>query len=177
VDVGFGSQSPLHPIPLEKGSDQVYSSVPGAEVRLVYRPIAPNTDQSQCLWVLETRNKSHPDWAGGYCFSELEWLPNDFDIINFRTSQAPQSWFTQRLVLVRTLVDEETRTKAIGMLILGGNVIERRIGEGKKEIVVDAKTEKERVTALSEWFGIVLRPDEERGITGLASEITSKGSV
>jgi arylamine N-acetyltransferase len=40
VDVGFGSTSPLHPIPLDKTSNEVYNSVPGAEIRLVYRPIA-----------------------------------------------------------------------------------------------------------------------------------------
>ncbi|KIX03370.1 uncharacterized protein Z518_06922 [Rhinocladiella mackenziei CBS 650.93] len=171
VDVGFGSQSPIHPLPLDKDPDLVYPSVPGAEVRLAYRPIAPNTDSSQCLWVLETRNKSHPHWAGGYCFTELEWLPEDFEIINYRTSQDPQSWFTHRLVLLKPLLDEETKTKPIGTVILSGNVIERRIGEGKKEVVVDAKSEKERIVGLRTWFDVVLYPEEERGIAGMPSEI------
>ncbi|EXJ82761.1 hypothetical protein A1O3_06576 [Capronia epimyces CBS 606.96] len=173
VDVGFGSQSAVRPLPLIKGSDAVYKSVPGAEVRLVYRPIAPNTDSSQFLWVLETRNTTNPAWAGGFCFSELEWLPADFEIINYRTSQDPRSWFTHRLVLVKTLVDDETRTKPLGTVILSGNVIERRLGEAAKEVVVEAKTEHERIIALKTWFGIALLPEEERGIAGRATEICS----
>ncbi|EHY53767.1 hypothetical protein ABEF92_006511 [Exophiala dermatitidis] len=181
VDVGFGSQSAIHPIPLIKGDSQnppkVYNSVPGAEVRLVYRPIASNTDSSPSLWVLETRNKTHPEWQGAYCFSEVEWLPADFEIINYRTSQDPRSWFTHRLVMVRTLIDEETRTKPVGTLILSGNVIERRLGEAKKEVVLEARTERERIIGLRTWFGIVLQPEEERGIVGMASEIRSPSGV
>ncbi|OCT47337.1 N-acetyltransferase family protein [Cladophialophora carrionii] len=177
VDVGFGSTSPLHPIPLDHTSTKVYNSVPGAEIRLLYRPIASNTDQSQRLWVLESRNKSHPQWQGCYCFDTLEWLPADFEIINYRTSQDPASWFTHRLVLVRILVDEETRTKATGTVILGGEKIERRLGEAPKEVVMEAKSESERVEGLKTWFGIVLNPNEVRGIRGTATEIRKPPTV
>ncbi|ETI25328.1 hypothetical protein G647_02100 [Cladophialophora carrionii CBS 160.54] len=177
VDVGFGSTSPLHPIPLDHTSNKVYNSVPGAEIRLLYRPIASNTDQSQRLWVLESRNKSHPQWQGCYCFDTLEWLPADFEIINYRTSQDPASWFTHRLVLVRILVDEETRTKATGTVILGGEKIERRLGEAPKEVVMEAKSESERVEGLKTWFGVVLNPDEVRGIRGTATEIRKPPTV
>lgn len=178
MDVGFGSQPLLQPIPLLKNSDKVYPSVPGAEVRLVYRPIACNSDPTQSLWVAELRNKSNPSvWSGAYCFSELEWLPEDFEIINYRTSNDPACWFTHRLVLVRTLVDEETRTKPTGTVILNGNVIERRLGESKKEVVVDAKTEQERIVGLKTWFDVVLLPEEERGIGGMASALTAPFEV
>ncbi|KIX99798.1 uncharacterized protein Z520_04434 [Fonsecaea multimorphosa CBS 102226] len=177
VDVGFGSTSPVHAIPLDYDNPGPYESVPGAQVRLVYRPIASNTDQSQKLWVLETRNKTEQKWQGGYCFADLEWLPMDFEIINYRTSQDPASWFTHRLVLVRILVDEETRTKARGTVILSGTVFERRIDGGPKEVVLDAKSEKERVQGLKTWFGIELTPDEQRGISGTAAEIQKPFSV
>ncbi|KAJ9610815.1 hypothetical protein H2200_005592 [Cladophialophora chaetospira] len=175
VDVGFGSTNPLFPIPIEHSSTKVYETVPGAELRFVQRPIASNTDQSQRMWVLESRNKSHPQWSGCYCFADLEWLPSDFEIINYRTSRDPKSWFTHRLVLVKVLVDDETRSKATGTVILTGNKIERRIGEGDKEVVLEAKTEKERVEGLKKWFGVVLSPDEERGIRGTAAEIQKHG--
>lgn len=178
VDVGFGSQSPLNPIPLDPTpTPMLHASVPGVEVRLIHRPIASNTDATQKLWVLETRNTTHPDWTAGYCFADVEWLPADFDIINYRTSQDPRSWFTHRLVLVKTLVDEETRTKPLGTVTLMGDVIERRIGTGKKEVVVQAKSEKERVLALRTWFGVVLLPEEERGISGMASEVRKPQNV
>lgn len=167
----------MHPLPLHKDSDQVYNSVPGAEIRLVHRAIASFTDSSQRMWVLETRNTSKPAWSPGYCFSDQEWLPEDFEIINYRTSQDRASWFTHRLVLVKTLVDEETRTRPTGTVILGGNVIERRLGEGKKEVVVEAKTESDRIMGLRTWFGVVLVPEEERGIIGTAGEIRPPAEV
>ncbi|KIW18404.1 hypothetical protein PV08_02692 [Exophiala spinifera] len=187
ADVGFGSQPLIDAIPLIKPTREdcsdapIYPSVPGAECRLVYRPIAPNTDQSQRLWVFETRNKSKPEWAAGYCFSELEWLPGDFEIINYRTSMDPTSWFTHRIVLAKILVDEK-REKPTGTITMSGEKIERRLaveygGKGSKEVVVDAKTEKDRVMGLRTWFGIVLHPDEERGIKGMASEIAEPFNV
>ena len=36
-------------------------------------------------------------------------------------------------------MDEETRTKATGTVILSGEKIERRIGEARKEVLLDAK--------------------------------------
>jgi hypothetical protein len=80
-------------------------------------------------------------------------------------------------VLVRILVDEETHTKATGTVILFNGKIERRIGEAKKEVVLDAKSEEERVEGLKTWFGIVLRPDEVRGIKGTPAEISKEPSV
>lgn len=188
VDVGFGSVTPLHPIPLDNSlSDKVYHSVPGAELRLVHRPIASNTDASQRLWVLESRTTTNSKWAGCYCFDVLEWLPSDFAIINYRTSQDPTSWFTHRLVMAKVLVDEQTRTKATGTVVLNGSVFERRVvpsdresgnhEAGPKEVVLEAKTEKERVEGLKKWFGITLDGDEARGIIGRASEISAPFSV
>ena len=139
----------------------------------------PDTDQTQKLWVLESRVKTHPVWQGCYCFDTLEWLPNDFEIINYRTSQDRASWFTHRLILVRILVDEETRTKPTGTIILNGDKFERRSGESgeTKEVVLEAKSEKERVEGLRKWFGIHLTPDEERGIRGTVAEITNPPRV
>lgn len=80
-------------------------------------------------------------------------------------------------MLLRVLVDEETRTKATGTVVLSGHRIERRVGEGEKEVLVDATTEKERVDGLRRWFGVNLLPEEERGIAGTASEIKAAPSV
>ena len=160
----------MHPIPLTKGLEQAHESVPGSFARLVNRPIASNTTD-QNVWVLELKNATTDTWSGGYCFTEVEWLPQDFEILNYRTSKDHKSWFTYRLVLVRTLIDEETRTKAIGTIILMENKVERRLNGGNKEILVEAKNEAERVQALRQWFGIILLPEEERGIRAMPSEI------
>lgn len=148
--------------------------MPGSFVRLVHRHIAPNTTGHKA-WVLELKNTTTNKWSGGYCFTEFEWLPQDFEIINYRTSKDPKSWFTYKLALARTLIDEETRTKAIGMITLTERKVARRIGTGEKEVLVEAKSEAERVQALRQWFGIVLTPEEERGIRSMPSEITGEG--
>lgn len=147
--------------------------MPGSFVRLVHRAIAPNTT-SQHVWVLELKNTTTNQWSAGYCFTEFEWLPQDFEILNYRTSRDPKSWFTYKLVLVRTLIDDETRTRPVGTIILTGAKVERRIGTGKKEVLVEAKSEAERVRALEQWFGVVLRPDEVRGIQSMPTEITGE---
>jgi arylamine N-acetyltransferase len=167
----------LHPIPISlDAQDNIYNSVPGAYLRLQYRSIASNTT-SQKLWVLEQRTGTHTTWQGGYCFDLLEWLPSDFAIINYRTSQDRASWFTHQLVLVKILVDEETRTKALGTMILSNQKFERRLSQADKEVVLEAKTEQERIDGLKKWFGIVLSPAEQRGIRGTAAEITKPPSV
>ncbi|KAH6954125.1 hypothetical protein DER45DRAFT_596063 [Fusarium avenaceum] len=117
VDVGFGSASPISPLPLPEASSKEQEAVPGSLMRLVNRAIAPNTTDHK-FWVLELKNTTTNAWSAAFCFAELVWLPQDFDIINYRTQQDQKSWFTYKLVLVRMLIDEETRTKAIGSIIL-----------------------------------------------------------
>ncbi|KIV94803.1 hypothetical protein PV10_02535 [Exophiala mesophila] len=170
VDVGLGGGCPVHPIPLDKSTSQSYDTTPGSSVRVVRRNIASHTTDQQ-VWVLELSNTTTNTWSAAYCFTEVEWLPQDFEIINFNTSQSPRSWFTYRVILVRLVIDEETRTKALGSIMLMDHKFERRLGDGKKELLLEAKTEEERVQGLRQWFGIILRPEEERGIRALASEI------
>jgi len=151
------------------------AGAPGREQRLVKRNIAPNTDPTQKLWVIETRSTATTTttaspWRAGYCFTELEWLPEDFAIINYRTSHDPQSWFTHKLVLAKALLDEK-QEMPIGSLVLVGGEITRRVHGQPKETVASCRTEKERVEALKTWFGIELNPDEQRGILGTAAEL------
>lgn len=166
----MGGGCPLHPIPLDKTTSQSYQTTPGSSVRLVHRNIASYTTD-QRVWVLELSNASTNAWSGAYCFTEVEWLPQDFEIINFNTSQSPKSWFTYRIILVKLVIDEETRTKALGLIMLLDQKFERRLADGKREVLLDAKTEAERVQGLRQWFGVVLRAEEERGIQALASEV------
>jgi arylamine N-acetyltransferase len=109
VDVGFGSQGALRSIPLIPSS--LVQSVPGLEGRLSYRPIAPLTQSSQKMWLFETRNTTSQTWNPGYCFSELEFLPEDFVNFNYKTSRDPLSWFTYRFVVTRVLLDEKRRRR------------------------------------------------------------------
>lgn len=159
----------VSPVPLENGATR--SGAPGAEVRLVRKPIAQNEDPSQQLWVLEMRNSTNNEWANAYCFTELEWLPEDFTAINYHTSQNPRSWFTYRLVLSQTLLDEK-QERAVGTIVMVNNDISRRMDPNSpKETLATCRTEEERVQAIEKWFGIKLLPEERRGIIGMVTEI------
>ena len=74
------------------------ASVPASDCRLVHKPIAQFTDQGQKLWVFEVQNGSESPWIPGYCFSEMEFLPEDFEIMNFHASQSRTSWFMETIV-------------------------------------------------------------------------------
>lgn len=225
VDIGFGGSGPTRPIPLcdpsrsdaelrlfkasaigplHTGSDILVKLHQRA---LSEEPTARRSaDPAQAQWVYETAKKSEPDangqlvWMPQYAFTETEFLPADFAMMNWYTSTSPQMWFTYRIVCARYLLDgdfddlsctplnEEQELsmkmqarvdrKIVGQISLDGGVVKRRIGD-KSEVVEVCKTEAERVKALERWFGIRLTAEERRGIKGLGTELrgsTTTGS-
>ena len=92
VDAGFGGHGAIEPVLLKEGATA--KGVPGVTQRLVRRKLAPFT-AGQTLWMVEaqTMKESKPGqdaqevyWRPAYCFSEQEWLPQDFELISYRTS-------------------------------------------------------------------------------------------
>lgn len=167
VDVGFGTTGSISPLKLQDGVTS--SIVPTAESRLLRKAIAPATDQSQLMWVLEVRNDPQSGWSSQYCFSELEFLPEDFAVMSYQISQSRTSWFLQMLVLTKLILNED-RTAAIGTLTIMKEEVKERL-EGKSTVLLVCENEKERVQALDTYFGVKLNADEARGIQGLPSEI------
>jgi arylamine N-acetyltransferase len=167
VDVGFGSSGAVQPICLQDG--ETVPNVPTAHGRLVYKHIAPCTDAGQKMWVFEVQNTVESSWIPQYCFSELEFLPQDFMIMNDRTSQSRTSWFTQKLVLTKILLNE-VGERPLGNLTLSRNELKKRL-HGKSETLITCKSEEVRVDILEKYFDVKLRSDEIRGIQGLPSEI------
>ncbi|KAF7507739.1 hypothetical protein GJ744_010168 [Endocarpon pusillum] len=167
VDVGFGSSGAVKPIHLKDG--EIVQSVPPARQRLVYQAIAQLTNASQKMWVFEVQFSPESSWIPQYCFSEVEFLPEDFRVMNYFTSQSRTSWFTQWLVMTKVILDSE-RKKPVGSLILSGNELKHRL-HGHSETLVICVTEAERVSMLEKYFDVKLEPDEIRGVQGLSSEI------
>jgi arylamine N-acetyltransferase len=178
IDVGFANFGTLSPMRLEENA--IVNCVPGLQARLVRRSIAENvTDQK--LWVLETCDSHSRTWQPGYCFSEMEFLPQDFRTFNFRTMRDSTSWFTTTLVLTKVLLSEEpngnggeSERDAIGTLTLFGDTLKRRVDGGESEELVICKSEVERVEVLQKWFDVVLSAEERVGIKGLVSEIAEQ---
>lgn len=207
VDVGFGGNTPPFPVPLLSSSDEAaeFTTIHPAKGKLEYRPlINPTTTTTtsssyadrQNLWIYSHKEteKEDAEWKEMYAFSELEFFPADFEVMNLQVMTAPQSFFVQTVLCVRTVLssedlssssssfpsgsgsasrEEQDEEKIIGTLILFRDVVKRKIyAKGEKEEILERlETEEQRWAALGRWFGIYLTPEEKRGIRGLGSEL------
>jgi arylamine N-acetyltransferase len=169
VDVGFGSNDALHPIPLKDGEFDLIAPVRG---KLEYRALAHHSDPSQRVWVYSVQQSEQAPWEDMYSFVEVEFFPEDFRVMNMTTSSAPQSFFVQNVMCMRVLLKEGT-DEPEGVIILHRDYVKRRVGD-KVEILQMLETEEDRLKVLQEWFSITLGEDEKAAIRGLPSELRRK---
>lgn len=165
VDVGFGSNGAVLPLALKP--DMNSPGIGPQEHRLRHTNIASNSNSDQRLWIFQHRNSPDEEWTDTYCFTELEFLPADYEIMSFWTSQSRKTFFTSMIVVVRMVLEGE---EIVGTLILEGSGLKRRI-KGKMEQLGTFQTENERVEALKKWFDIELSEEERGGIKGLVSQL------
>ena len=166
VDVGFGGNGPTHPVPLEE--DVATPNIAPASVRLTYKPLTDNVDQTQKLWCYEHRINATAQWDELYCFAETEFLPIDFTIMNYYTSTNRAMFCTFKVLCVRTLMDAHGDIE--GLLIMVDGVLKRRI-HGETRRLEEMHTEEARVAVLKKYFGIELSEEEQAGIPGLPSAL------
>jgi arylamine N-acetyltransferase len=169
VDVGFGGNGPIVPMVLDK-SGSVQPHIAPASARLQWRNIPGNTDPNQRLWVYEHRIDGSSDFQIFYSFTELEFLPSDYNIMNYFTSTNAKTFFTRVIVGEKKIAGEDGELP-VGTLILGNGDLKWRInGEKKKEIKFES--EDDRVRAIEEHFGIKLSQVERDSIRGLPSALS-----
>lgn len=138
-------------------------------MRLVRDSISEFTDKTQKVWIYQIRYNPESNWLPMICFSDVEFLPQDFEVMNFSVSQTRTSWFTQVFVCMRMDLGEGGE-EIIGQYVMSGKEVKRRV-RGQTEILQLMKTEEDRVQALAKYFGMRLRNSEIEGIRGLASEL------
>lgn len=170
VDVGFGSNGPMRPALVESGHE--FPSIAPYRGRLDFKNIEQHSDPRQRIWVYSLQENPDGEWKEMYCFAEIEFFPADFGVMNLSTMTKPQSYFVQTVLAMRTILNSET-DDAEGVMILHGNYVKRRLG-GQSEILQTLETEEQRIRALEGYFQIVLKPEEQRAIRGLATELKSK---
>lgn len=193
VDVGFGANEPVRPLKLEPDTVQ-YHTAP-ASARLRFAPIAQGVKRSSDnkLWIYEHRYRDEEPWAPVYCFSDIEFLPEDLAIMNLWPQKDPRSLFTWKLMCVRFTLDTETIAipgggaesspeesikrdgpgEINGALILdGANLKWRRNGD--KVFEVTFSSEAERLQGLERYFGIVLSRGDSEAIRGTILSIPDK---
>jgi arylamine N-acetyltransferase len=154
-------------MPLSQGQISKWGATK-AETRLTYEENANQIVQG--LWTLEHRISESQDWVPIYHFGMTEFLPQDFETMNFATSNRKTSFFTYKILCLNLIYDEDV-DDITGALILNGGELKRRIYENS-EILIDCKTEKERVGVLKEHFGIILSEREKAAIRSTVTELT-----
>ena len=166
VDVGFGPDGPSRPLALISGDTR--SGIGPQSLKLEYRTLQQHSDPSQRVWVYSHRANDDAPWTEAFSFTETEFFPEDFEVMNLSTMTLRQSIFTQMVICTKTLLSENGDVE--GVLILSNNAVKKRIG-GVTSVVETLKSEEQRVNALKNWFGIVLSEEEQKGIIGLATEL------
>ena len=174
VDVGVGAAyGPTEPIPLE--ANKVVPSMAPRCLRLIRRTISDEvvsvSPDAQLLWQFEHRNKDADEWMPTYVFSELEFFPADYEIMNWYTSTHRSSWFTHKIVCGLMLMDLGNESEEIiGYKSLFEKSIKKRY-LGQDEAPYEITTEAARIEKLQSWFGVKLDEVEISSIEGTCTEI------
>lgn len=166
LDVGFGGNGPTQPLLLDASKSQAQNIEP-ADMRLTKQNIPVNTDPKQKLWVYQHRNNPDSEWLPIYCFTELEFLPQDYEVMSFYSSQSRRSWFTYRIVCVKMMMEEG---ELVGTLKLTGRNVKRRT-RGETKHLTTCNNEEERVRALKDYFDIRLSPADAGAIKGMVTAL------
>ncbi|RHZ43865.1 arylamine N-acetyltransferase family protein [Aspergillus thermomutatus] len=167
VDVGFGSNGPTSPLPMKE--NEVAVCIAPGEMRLIKDSIPDFVDKSQKVWIYQIRHDPESEWIPIYSFSDVEFLAQDFAVMNFATSHKPTSWFTQAFVCTKVILGEHG-LEPRGLYVLSGKEIKRRLG-GETEVVATLENEDDRRQALAKYFDMHFQDYEVQGIQGLSSEI------
>lgn len=165
VDVGFGGDGAIKPIPLVDGL--VTRNIGRQELRLEYGNIPQQSDKSQRLWIYQYRNDPALPWNSFYCFPELEFFEEDFRIMNHFTSTHPDS-FQKHIPLVIKFL--RRGREIYGKVMLVTDQVKQNLG-GKTSVVKVCRTEDERVDALKEYLGITITDEEREGIRAWETEL------
>ncbi|KAI4269836.1 MAG: hypothetical protein L6R38_007319 [Xanthoria sp. 2 TBL-2021] len=164
VDVAFGGNGATAPLPLEENT--IHERIAPSEMRLIRSNIKQHTDPDQRLWLYQARDTRDSEWQTQYCFTETEFLPEDYEMMNFWTSQSRTSIFTQAILMAKMVMEEG---RLVGAVTMFNGKVKREVGD----VVVErfCMSEEDRLGILREWFGVRLTGEEERGIRGLVTEL------
>ncbi|KAK7973310.1 hypothetical protein PG988_007444 [Apiospora saccharicola] len=168
LDVGMGSMGPNLPFPLRHGFET--TSIAPRRVRLQLRPIAESyasATPGPNMWCYDVCNSpaesGENKWTPVYCFTETEFLPQDYEVMSWFTSTNPRSLFT-RYITCTLMIQDEEREELVGNLTLFVDTVRETIGADHK-LVKECKTEEDRVQALADIFHVHLMDEEKAGIT------------
>lgn len=129
--------------------NEVTVCIAPSEMRLIKDSIPELVDRSQKLWIYQVRYNPESEWIPMYSFSEVEFLPQDFGVMNFATSKNPTSWFTQAFVCTKVILSEDG-LEPRGIYVMSGKEVKKRLGK-ETQVVATLANENDRRQALDGW--------------------------
>ncbi|KAI0186053.1 hypothetical protein EV127DRAFT_439997 [Xylaria flabelliformis] len=167
VDIAFGGDCATLPMPIVDGL--VHQNIGAQQIRLVHDWIPTQlkrTEESK-LWIYEYRNRPEMEWNPFYCFTMVEFMPNDWEVVNVFASSSPKSWQTKTVIAIKFLrrAGDDGAEEIYGKRMLVDGVVKENLG-GKTAVIHECKTEDERVAALQKYFDIYLTEEEKSAIEG-----------
>jgi len=167
-DVGFGGDGPTAPVLMEHG--HVQRNLGAQEIRLVRGAFLGSVAGPE-FWFYEYRNAAEAQWNTYYAFPEMEFTAADFEGMNFWTATSARSFQIEQVLVVRFVRDQEGEEVAVGgKYMLHNGKVKRNFG-GKTELVLECRTEHERIAALQKYFNITLTEAQRKGIEGYRTEL------
>ncbi|KAK7422500.1 hypothetical protein QQZ08_009490 [Neonectria magnoliae] len=189
VDVGFGANGPITPLRMDPTGNEFFNHLGPMSVRLRYDVIPQGFNRKTKVWIYENRLQPDADWTPLYCFTDMEFLPEDIQNMNLAPSTMPSSIFVQKVLCTRFTTDNDFKVvngkievltrwdtddaKVNGSLILVDNKLKLRT-EGVVVYEEELHSESERLKALQKYFIIKLPEQDRYAIRGCATEITSE---
>ncbi|KAI1822406.1 hypothetical protein F4861DRAFT_532252 [Xylaria intraflava] len=168
VDIAFGGDCATLPMPLVDGL--VHQNIGAQQIRLVrdWIPTQLKRTEETKLWIYEYRNGPDMAWNPFYCFALLEFMPNDWEVVNVYASTSPKSWQGVTVIAIKFLRrtrEEDGEDEIFGKRMLVNDVIKENLG-GRTAVIHACKTDEERVAALDKYFDLRLTEAEQGGIKG-----------
>lgn len=165
VDVGMGAMGPNLPYPLRDNYEA--TSIAPRKFRIQHRTIpesyssGPDAPKMWCYDVCYDPSRGADNqWIPTYCFTETEFLPQDYEVMSWFTSTHSNSFFTRNVTATKMIMEQG---KIVGSVTLFKDTIRESVGAERK-VVKECTTEEERVDLLEEIFGIELSKEERDGI-------------
>ena len=111
-DVGFGANGQIAPLPLIDGKEHPYIGST-AKVRLIKAALPVHTDPDQRLWVYQLKKEEGEEWESVYAFSEMEFLPQDYESMTVGTTYRRNSFFAWSVAVARMVMRREVRSAEV----------------------------------------------------------------
>ncbi|KAH8806478.1 hypothetical protein F5882DRAFT_122276 [Hyaloscypha sp. PMI_1271] len=101
--VSLTAAGPAAPIPLVDGIEVPRGSTNDRK-RLIWSSI-PDFEIPEKCWNLQHKREGNEGWDDIYCFAEVECLPQDIGVMNWKsTKNVRRSFLNQMILCVRTVV-------------------------------------------------------------------------